>query len=1222
MTVSDPTPGGNNNGILDPGETATLNIVTNNSGHASIANVNGTLAITSGSSPYLTLNSTSSSLGTLAVSGTANATFNVTANASTPIGTPVDLTYSVTGGASSQYSVQAAKQVVIGLIPTYNMSTTTATTCVGNFYDPGGVTGDYSNSQDYTMTFYPGTTGNALRFIFSSFSLEANTTCSYDYLKIYDGATTSDALLGTYCGTTSPGTVTASNSSGALTFVFHSDGSVVSSGWAAAISCVSGIVTNPASFTATGYSTSQINLAWTKNASNNDVMVAWSTSSTFGTPVNGTTYSPGGTIAGGGTVLYAGNGLSYNHTSLNPNTTYYYKAFSYDGTHVYSSGLATSASTLCGTSVLPFTESFAGSALPNCWSTQISGTGAVDKWTVSATTNAGGTASEMKSTYQNINPAITRLITPAMNTLGMTQLNLSFKHFLDAYGTGCTLLVQSSTDKTNWTNEAWSVASTATNVGPATVTTTVTSNLNSATTYVAFVISGNLYQYDYWYVDDVNVTGNAATLAVTPSNQNVTSSAGTTTFTVTSSAAWTAASDQSWCTVTPSGTGNGTITATYLQNTTGSSRVANITVSASGVTPVAVTVTQAAAPTLTVLPANQVVTSSAGTATYTVTSNSSWTASSDQSWCTVTPSGSGNGTITATYTANTLLTQRIATITVTVSGLSPVAVTVTQQGIVPSLGVTPANQDVAYTAGNTTFAVTSNTSWTASSDQPWCTVTPSGSGSGTITAAYTENTTYSARVATITVSVTGLTPVTVTVTQASAPVPEFNFTIRNDIQVSDRILEFDLYLLDVQPSTPFELSIIQAGILVNNGIINGGTITPAIVPGYSELVALQQPTIVTWSTGTSNGCIKVTPKAGPGCGNGTIISTSGAGTRICRVRITNSVAFTSSSQANLTFNFTTSPYPTKVFQYSGTPCISNVLTTNTSNCFFSGNNPVLNGPPYLSVSPSDQPVPAAAGSASFTVISNATWTAVSSQPWCSVTPSGFSNGTITATYTENTDASPRVATITITVPGLTPVTATVTQAGAAIRTVNLGVFLEGLYEGEGAMHPAMDESGIHWGPGIADKIAIELHSSSNYSTVVYTASNILLNTNGTATFTIPSAYNGSYYVTVLNRNHILTTTASPVSFSPGTINLTFDSPAKAYGGNLGFMIDGIYVFYGGDSNQDMLVDGTDLSDIGNLADLAASGYIAEDINADGLIDGSDLSVAGNNAEAAIGAMTP
>ena len=717
----------------------------------------------------------------------------------------------------------------------------------------------------------------------------------------------------------------------------------------------------------------------------------------------------------------------------------------------------------------------------------------------------------------------------------------------------------------------------------------------------------------------VTVSQAAPTLSVTPPNQPVTADPGTTSFSVTSNSTWAALSDQSWCTVTPSGTGSGSITAIYSANALFTSRVANITVTASGTTPVFVTVTQAAIiPAISVTPTDRPVTPAAGTASFAVTSNSAWIASSNQTWCTVTPSGTGSGTITANYTINNTASLRVATVTVTVAGLTPVVVTVTQAA--PTLSVTPSDQSVPYISGYTSFTITSNTAWIAESDQAWCTVTPTDSG--TITATCSENHTYSARIANLTVNVAGLSPVVVTVTQAAAPLPEFNYTIANDVQTSDKTLEFDLYLLDYQPSIPFELSIIQSGILVNSEIIDGGNITTSILSGFSELVAVQQPTGCVWATGTLNGCIKITPKAGPGCGNGTIISTTGLGTRICRVRITNTVPFTAGSQANLAFNFTTAPYPTKVFQYSGIPCISTTLTTSTANCFSLATNPVLNGPPALSVSPSDQPVYSPAGSIPFVVTANANWTATSNQTWCTVTPYGYANGTITANYDANPDPSPRVANVTVTVAGLTPVVVTVTQAGAPLRTVNLTVFLEGLYTGNSTMHPAMDEVGYHWGETIADNLTIELHDGSNYSNIVYTATDVSLNTNGTASITLSSYYNGYYYVTIRQRNHILTTTALPILFHSSTINYAFDAPGKAYGGNLLLMIDGKYVFYAGDVNQDGLVDGTDLSDIDNRSTVAANGYLPEDVNGDGLIDGSDLSIAGNNADIAIGVITP
>jgi hypothetical protein len=174
-----------------------------------------------------------------------------------------------------------------------------------------------------------------------------------------------------------------------------------------------------------------------------------------------------------------------------------------------------------------------------------------------------------------------------------------------------------------------------------------------------------------------------------------------------------------------------------------------------------------------------------------------------------------------------------------------------------------------------------------------------------------------------------------------APLDEstVNYTISNVVVVSDKVIEFDLYLKNMNPDKPFELSIIQAGVLVNSDIINGGNITTMVVPGFSDLIQQQQPTNAIWAKGPVTSIIKVTPKVGPGPGNGTIISTTEKGTRICRVRITNSVPF-AKVRPNFTFCFTPSPYPTKVFQYIGR--VSTQLMTNSGNCFSNAANPVLN----------------------------------------------------------------------------------------------------------------------------------------------------------------------------------------------------------------------------------------------------------------------------------------
>ncbi|MBI9039433.1 MAG: PKD domain-containing protein [Bacteroidales bacterium] len=122
----------------------------------------------------------------------------------------------------------------------YLMSNQTVTTCSGLFYDTGGSSGNYQNNEDFTMTFEPATSGAKIEIEFLSFSIEYQSSCNYDYLEIYDGQTTSANLIGTFCGTDSPGTIISTDISGALTFVFHSDYSETYSGWEAVISCIGG----------------------------------------------------------------------------------------------------------------------------------------------------------------------------------------------------------------------------------------------------------------------------------------------------------------------------------------------------------------------------------------------------------------------------------------------------------------------------------------------------------------------------------------------------------------------------------------------------------------------------------------------------------------------------------------------------------------------------------------------------------------------------------------------------------------------------------------------------------------------------------------------------------------------------------------------------------------------------------------------------------------------
>ena len=111
-------------------------------------------------------------------------------------------------------------------------------------------------------------------------------------------------------------------------------------------------VTNPINVTATPTSDSQINIDFTPNAANNNVVIVWNLTGTFMDP-SGPPPAVGQPFSGG-TLLYNGTTSPVFHTDLNQLTTYYYKVFSYNGTK-YSPGIAVNATTLAAQTTFQLT---------------------------------------------------------------------------------------------------------------------------------------------------------------------------------------------------------------------------------------------------------------------------------------------------------------------------------------------------------------------------------------------------------------------------------------------------------------------------------------------------------------------------------------------------------------------------------------------------------------------------------------------------------------------------------------------------------------------------------------------------------------------------------------------------------------------------------------------------------------------------------------------------
>jgi len=105
--------------------------------------------------------------------------------------------------------------------------------CGGTFTDDGGG-GNYSNNQNSFFTICPTVPGQFVSLNFTAFATQNNV----DYLVIFNGNTSADAVIGIYSGATSPGTITSSSPSGCLSFRFFSNGLTTGTGWSANVSCV------------------------------------------------------------------------------------------------------------------------------------------------------------------------------------------------------------------------------------------------------------------------------------------------------------------------------------------------------------------------------------------------------------------------------------------------------------------------------------------------------------------------------------------------------------------------------------------------------------------------------------------------------------------------------------------------------------------------------------------------------------------------------------------------------------------------------------------------------------------------------------------------------------------------------------------------------------------------------------------------------------------------
>lgn len=115
--------------------------------------------------------------------------------------------------------------------------------CAGYLYDNGGADENYEANTESQVTIAP-CGASTVTLNFEEFAVEANSTCQYDYMTIYDGPTTSSTEIGTYCGINTgsnnypPSSITSTGP--AITILFHADGGLELPGFKIGWECEEG----------------------------------------------------------------------------------------------------------------------------------------------------------------------------------------------------------------------------------------------------------------------------------------------------------------------------------------------------------------------------------------------------------------------------------------------------------------------------------------------------------------------------------------------------------------------------------------------------------------------------------------------------------------------------------------------------------------------------------------------------------------------------------------------------------------------------------------------------------------------------------------------------------------------------------------------------------------------------------------------------------------------
>lgn len=531
---------------------------------------------------------------------------------------------------------------------------------------------------------------------------------------------------------------------------------------------------------------------------------------------------------------------------------------------------------------------------------------------------------------------------------------------------------------------------------------------------------------------EFTVTQEGASIAATPQSLEFTVDGGSKPLSIASNTGWNVITPDAWISLSQSsGSGDGSIQVTASANTSKSARTGSVVLQNSvGQTVQTISVSQYGT-SISATPTSLSFEVNGGTNTLTITGNSSWALATNDSWITLSDkSGSGNGTVRVTASANTQKTSRSGSIVLrNASGETMQTITVGQVGT--SMSATPTSVGFQVDGGSETLTISGNSSWTLTTTATWFTLSAtSGSGSGSVTVKAGANTSSNMRSGSLALkNASGETMQTISVTQQGVMIT----------------------------ATPATLSFANAGESLNVSVSSNSSWSVS-APAWLTLSA---------SSGTGNTTLKAT--AGQNTTSldrtGVLTFKTPAGETVQEVTVTQACYVLDATPTSVSCEQTARNVPITLTANSawtascpaswitldktsgtGSATLNLSVQANTTDATRSTDVTIVSGPftktvhvsqaysVVLSCTPTSLSYPVDGSTQELNISSNSSWTLSTSADWLTIgTPSGRGNATVKLTATANANKSVRTANLLLkNVNGETVQTISVTQTALSL----------------------------------------------------------------------------------------------------------------------------------------------------------------------------------------------